>query len=34
LKAVSNVNNIIKQEIEGKEFDNYEKLDQFLLNLD
>lgn len=34
LKAVSNVNNIIKQEVEGKEFDNYESLDKFLLNLD
>ncbi|MFZ2151234.1 MAG: phosphopyruvate hydratase [Candidatus Absconditicoccaceae bacterium] len=34
LKAVSNVNNIIKQEIESKEFDNYETLDRFLLNLD
>lgn len=34
LKAVSNVNDIIKKEITNKEFDNYESLDQFLLNLD
>jgi len=34
LKAVSNVNDIIKKEIVGKEFDNYESLDKFLLNLD
>jgi len=34
LKAVSNVNDIIKKEVVWKEFDNYEKLDQFLLALD
>lgn len=34
LNAVSNVNDIIKKEIVDKEFDNYQKLDQFLLNLD
>ncbi|MCF7834453.1 phosphopyruvate hydratase [Candidatus Gracilibacteria bacterium] len=34
LTAVNNVNEIIKKEITGKEFDNYEKLDQFLISLD
>ena len=34
LKAVNNVNDIIRKEIVDKEFDNYENLDQFLLNLD
>ena len=32
--AVKNINEIVKKNIEGKNFDSYEKFDDFLLNLD
>jgi enolase len=34
LKAVKNVNEIIKENIIGKDFDNYQSLDKFLIDLD
>lgn len=34
LKAVSNVNKVIKEEIVGKEFNSQEELDNFLISLD
>jgi len=33
-KAIENINEIVKKNIEGKNFDSYEKFDDFLLNLD
>ena len=32
--AIENINEIVKKNIEGKNFDSYEKFDDFLLNLD
>ena len=32
--AIENINDIVKKNIEGKNFDSYEKFDDFLLNLD